>query len=98
MSRGRREALALAGLALVALVVWALVPTYPSYDGYYHLVWGRELLDGQKPSFEAYQAPTEHPLYLALAAALGGIVGSGADRALASDEVEWIARIVWTRQ
>ena len=59
-----------------------LVPTYPNYDAYYHLVWGRELLDGQKPSFEAYQAPTEHPLYLALAAALAQLVGADADRAL----------------
>ena len=48
-----------------------LVPTYPNYDAYYHLVWGRELLDGHRPSFEAYQAPTQHPLYLALCALLG---------------------------
>ena len=40
----------------------------PNYDAYYHLVWGRELLDGLKPTFEAYAAPTQHPLYLALAA------------------------------
>ena len=26
--------------------------------------------DGAKPSFEAYQAPTQHPLYLALCALL----------------------------
>lgn len=29
---------------------------------------------------------------------LAPLDGAGADRALASDEVEWIARIVWTRQ
>ena len=40
-----------------ALLVWALAPTYPNYDSYYHLVWGRELLDGLTPTFEAYAAP-----------------------------------------
>lgn len=95
MSHGRREALVVAGLALGAVLVWALVPTYPSYDGYYHLVWGRELLDGQKPTFEAYQAPTEHPLYLALAAALAGIVGSGADRALVLVAALSLVALVW---
>jgi phage repressor protein C with HTH and peptisase S24 domain len=29
---------------------------------------------------------------------LAPLDGAGADRALASDQVEWIARIVWTRQ
>ena len=36
---------------LAAVLAWALVPTYPNYDTYYHLVWGRELLDGDKPTF-----------------------------------------------
>ena len=48
-----------------------VVPTYPNYDTYYHLVWGRELLDGVKPSFTAYAAPTEHPLFLLLCAVVG---------------------------
>ena len=91
----RREALAVAGLALVAVVVWLLVPTYPSYDGYYHLAWGRELLDGHKPSFEAYQAPTEHPLYLLLSAVLALVAGSGADRALVLVAVLSLVLLVW---
>jgi len=73
-----------AGAALVvlaALAVWALAPTYPNYDSYYHLVWGRELLDGLPPSFEAYAAPTQHPLYVALGALLS-LLGERADRAL----------------
>ena len=41
-----RERAALAALALAAVVAWALVPTYPDYDAYHHLVWGRDLLDG----------------------------------------------------
>ena len=36
----RRAALAVA----VAVLVWAITRTYPNYDSYYHLVWGRELL------------------------------------------------------
>jgi len=75
------ELAAVGALALAAVVAWALVPTYPNYDTYYHLVWGRELLDGTKPTFEAYAAPTEHPLYLALCALLG-VFGTDADRLL----------------
>ncbi len=73
--------LAFAVLAAAAVLLWALVPTYPNYDAYYHLVWGRELLDGVKPTFEAYQAPTQHPLYLAIAAVVG-VAGEDGDRLL----------------
>lgn len=69
-------------LVVAALAVWALAPTYPNYDSYYHLVWGRELLDGLTPTFEAYAAPTKHPLYVALGAVLSLVFGTDADRAL----------------
>jgi hypothetical protein len=75
----RVEYVVVGALAVVALAAWALVPTYPNYDTYYHLVWGRELLSGAKPTFTAYAAPTEHPLFLALCAALG-LLGGDADR------------------
>jgi hypothetical protein len=81
MSARRTELWVVAGLALVGLAFWALVPTYPNYDAYYHLAWGRELVGGHLPTFEAYQAPTEHPLYLALCAVFG-LLGEHADRAL----------------
>ena len=68
-------------LLLGAVGLWALTRTYPNYDSYYHLVWGRELLAGLRPSFEAYSAPTEHPLWIALCAVLG-LVGEDADRLL----------------
>ncbi|MDX6683397.1 MAG: hypothetical protein QOG94_3436, partial [Solirubrobacteraceae bacterium] len=77
----RGELAAFAGLALVALLAWALVPTYPDYDAYHHLVWGRDVLHGVKPGFETFAAPTEHPLYLALCALLS-LAGDGADRLL----------------
>jgi 4-amino-4-deoxy-L-arabinose transferase-like glycosyltransferase len=81
MSARRTELLVVGTLALAGVVVWALVPTYPNYDAYYHLDWGREIVSGHLPTFEAYQAPTEHPLYLALCAVLG-LLGEHADRVL----------------
>jgi hypothetical protein len=76
-----QERWALAAFALAAVVLWALAPTYPDYDAYQHLVWGRDLLHGAAPGFETYAAPTQHPLYLALAALLS-VVGTEADRLL----------------
>jgi hypothetical protein len=79
-ARFRRGELAIVGaLAVAALVAALLVPTYPNYDTYFHLVWGRELVHGMKPDFQAYAAPTEHPLFVALCA-LVGLVGTDGDR------------------
>jgi hypothetical protein len=69
---------ALAVIAVVGSFVWV---TYPNYDSYYALVWGREALHGHLPSFEAYRAPTEHPLAVVFGAALS-VLGTGADRLL----------------
>jgi hypothetical protein len=76
-----RERLALAALALVAVAAWALVPTYPDYDAYHALIWGRDLLHGVAPGFEDPFAPTPHPLYLGLGALLS-LAGEHADRLL----------------
>jgi hypothetical protein len=77
----RTELLVVAALAVAAVAFWLLVPTYPNYDAYYHLDWGREIAAGHLPTFDAYQAPTEHPLYLALCTVLG-LLGQHADRVL----------------
>ena len=82
-------------LALAAVVLFLVAPTYPNYDAYYHLVWGRELLDGQLPGFEAYKAPTQHPLELVVAAALGVVVGGWADRAIVLVSVLSLVWLVW---
>jgi hypothetical protein len=77
----RAEPFVVGALAVAAVGAALLVPTYPNYDTYFHLVWGRELVHGIKPDFDAYAAPTEHPLFLALCA-LVGLIGTDADRAL----------------
>src|SRR3954452_10858247 len=71
--------LALAGFAGLILAGFIVYPTYPNYDSYYALLWGRELLHGTHLSFEAYRAPTQHPLTIAFGALLS-LFGSGADR------------------
>ncbi len=95
MTAGRREVAAFALLTVVAVAVWALVRTYPNYDAYYHLDWGRELLHGHKPTFGAYKAPTEHPLYLGISAVLAGVFGDHADRALVLLGVLSMVALVW---
>ena len=74
----------------VARVVFALLclgfaigffvyPTYPNYDSYYSLLWGREVLDLQTPTFEGFRVPTEHPLAIAAGAVLS-LFGEVGDR------------------
>jgi hypothetical protein len=72
-------ALALAGLIIGTLVGFVVYPTFPNYDSYYSLLWGREVLDGRLPTFDAYRAPTQHPLAIAFGALLS-LVGDPADR------------------
>jgi hypothetical protein len=58
---------------------FVLFPTYPNYDSYYSLLWGREVLDLTTPVFEGFRVPTEHPLAIALGAALA-LFGEVGDR------------------
>jgi hypothetical protein len=75
------ERAGMAVLALAALVGFVVYPTYPNYDSYYSLLWGRELVGFDALSFEAYRAPTEHPLAIAFGALLTPL-GDGADRVM----------------
>ncbi len=77
--------LAFAVLCIGVLVGFELFPTYPNYDSYYSLLWGREALDGTRPFFEGFRVPTEHPLAI-FAGALLGLAGDVGDRL-------WIAAI-----
>jgi hypothetical protein len=57
--------IALAVLCAGALVGYVAFPTYPTYDSFYALLWGRDLLHGHLPDFRVYRGPTEHPLAIA---------------------------------
>jgi hypothetical protein len=74
-------ALALLALSVATLIGFLVYPTYPNYDSYYSLLWGREVLHGHLPSFEAYRAPTEHPLAIAFGGLLS-LIGTHADRVM----------------
>jgi hypothetical protein len=54
-----------AAMCVGALIGYFAFPTYPTYDSFYALLWGRDLLHLHLPDFHVYRAPTEHPLAIA---------------------------------
>src|ERR1700744_4032790 len=60
--------IAFAVLCAVALFGYFAFPTYPTYDSFYALLWGRDLLHLHLPDFRVYRGPTEHPLAIAFGA------------------------------
>jgi hypothetical protein len=54
--------LAFAAMCIGALIGYFAFPTYPTYDSFYALLWGRDLLHFHLPDFRVYRGPTEHPL------------------------------------
>jgi hypothetical protein len=70
---------AFTGLCVATVVGILVYPTYPNYDSYYSLLWGREILDGHLPHFEGFRLPTEHPLAIAAGTVLD-LFGGVADR------------------
>lgn len=87
VSRARLTAALISGwapvtlLAMIAVAVigWAAFPTYPTYDSFYALLWGRDLLHLHLPDFGVYRAPTEHPLAIAFGAVCS-LLGNGGAR------------------
>jgi hypothetical protein len=71
--------LAFALLCALALVGYFAFPTYPTYDSFYALLWGRDLLHAHLPDFSVYRGPTEHPLAIAFGL-LCSIFGQGGAR------------------
>jgi hypothetical protein len=71
--------LGFAALCAGALFGYLAFPTYPTYDSFYALLWGRDLLHGHLPDFNVYRAPTEHPLAIAFGM-LCSIFGQGGAR------------------
>ncbi len=99
-ARARRvEVDTLAKVAFALLCVGFLIgflvfPTYPNYDSYYSLLWGREVLDLQAPFFEGFRVPTEHPLAIA-AGALLALLGEGGDRVWVAMTLGSFLWLVW---
>src|SRR3954451_24436494 len=73
-------------LCLGFLVGFFLYPTYPVYDSYYALLWGRDLVHGHPLVFDGFRYPTEHPLAIVAGAVLSPL-GRSADRL-------WVALIL----
>ncbi|MHB8241444.1 MAG: hypothetical protein ACYDHN_05585 [Solirubrobacteraceae bacterium] len=69
----------LAAMCVGALVGYFAFPTYPTYDSFYALLWGRDLLHLHLPDFRLYRGPTEHPLAIAFGA-FCSIFGAGGAR------------------
>jgi hypothetical protein len=57
--------LGLAVMCAGAVIGYFAFPTYPTYDSFYALLWGRDLLHLHLPDFRVYRGPTEHPLAIA---------------------------------
>jgi hypothetical protein len=73
---------ALLGLVVMcagALVGYLAFPTYPTYDSFYALLWGRDVLHLHLPDFRVYRGPTQHPLAIAFGA-LCSLAGQGGAR------------------
>src|SRR5437660_1446214 len=73
--------LGFAAMCVLALIGYFAFPTYPTYDSFYALLWGRDVLHLHLPDFRVYRGPTEHPLAIAFGA-MCSIVGQGRARRL----------------
>jgi hypothetical protein len=71
--------LGFAAMCVGAVVGYFVYPTYPTYDSFYALLWGRDLLHAHLPDFRVYRGPTEHPLAIAFGA-FCSIFGDGGAR------------------
>jgi hypothetical protein len=77
-----------------ALAGYFAFPTYPTYDSFYALLWGRNLLHLHLPDFSVYRGPTEHPLAIAFGA-ICSIFGDGGARLMVLGSiVSFVAAVV----
>ena len=63
--------------ALFGLAVFLIRPTFPNYDSFYDLVWGKALASGHLPDYNVLRPPTPHPLAELLGAFLSLFGGAG---------------------
>ncbi|MDP9294161.1 MAG: hypothetical protein M3O90_07050 [Actinomycetota bacterium] len=86
--------IAFALLCLGFAIGFWVYPTYPNYDSYYSLLWGREVLDLQSPFFQGFRVPTEHPLGIVAGAALA-LLGEAGDRVWVAMTLASFLALVW---
>jgi hypothetical protein len=67
--------------ALVVFAVFVIYRTYPNYDTYYTLIWGKELANWQLPDYDVFRTPTPHPLATLVGWAMAPF-GTASDRIL----------------
>ena len=89
--RGRRSRFGV--LCVGALIGYFAFPTYPTYDSFYALLWGRDLLHLHLPDFSVYRAPTEHPLAIAFGA-FCSIFGQGGARLMVLGSIASFVAVV----
>lgn len=85
--------LAFAAMCVLALVGYFAFPTYPTYDSFYALLWGRDLLHLHMPDFSVYRGPTEHPLAIAFGVFCSIVGQSGARLVVLGSIVSFVALV-----
>ncbi len=91
-----RRTIAAVALSAASAAAFFTIPAYSAFDSIWSLVWGQELTHARLPSFDAYRAPTEHPLWVAISAVLA-LVGEDGSRALVGVCVAaWVALVIGT--
>ncbi|MDQ6811332.1 MAG: hypothetical protein M3Z95_05490, partial [Actinomycetota bacterium] len=85
--------IALGAMCLGAVVGYFAFPTYPTYDSFYALLWGRDLLHLHLPDFRVYRGPTEHPLAIAFGMVCS-IFGAGGARLMVLGSVASFVAVV----
>jgi hypothetical protein len=89
-----RRGLAAVALAVAAGVAFVAIPAYSAFDSIWSLVWGQEIAHGRLPSFDAYRAPTEHPLWVAVSTLLAPLGGAGSRALVGVCVAAWVALVI----
>ena len=80
-------------LCVGAVIGYFAFPTYPTYDSFYALLWGRDLLHLHLPDFRVYRAPTEPPLAIAFGM-FASIFGQGGARLMVFGSIASFVAVV----
>ncbi|HEX4188930.1 MAG TPA: hypothetical protein VHY83_13625 [Solirubrobacteraceae bacterium] len=85
-----------AAMCVLALIGYFAFPTYPTYDSFYALLWGRDVLHLHLPDFRVYRGPTEHPLAIAFGALCSLFGGVGARLVVLGSIASFVAVVAGT--